>query len=404
MEKQKIAANIWKLYCIRAARSFMLAIPVIVLFFKENGMSMQQVFLLQALFSVAVIVLEIPTGYFADLFGRKRSILIGGAFASLGFVVYSLSYGFWGFLLAEIILGIGMSFVSGADSAMLFDTLLVLEREYEYKHFSGRSCSLGMFAEGIASIVGGLLALVSLRFPLYCDAITILVIIPLANSLLEPPRKKNRIQQSMFKEIWQIMRHSFEEMCRLVRYSLHEHGEMKWLIVYSALVSASTLTMVWFIQVYLVATKVPVSLFGIIWASLLFVAALVAFRVHDIEKFLGRKMSLVIMIILPVAGYFLLSSFWQWWSGIFIALFYFTRGINNSITEDYINGLVSSDVRATILSIKSLVGRLMFSIIGPVVGWVNDAASLKAALISSGLIFLTLGTVALFFMQRHKAL
>lgn len=393
MKKGNSSSNIWKIYLIKAVKSGMFSIPVIVLFFKENGLSMKEILLLQAIFSVAVILLEVPTGHFADRFSRKISILIGGVLATIGYALYASSYTFLGFLSAEIILGVGLCFVSGADSAMLYETLLERGEESEYKKVEGKNGSIGMISEGVTSIVGGLLALVSLRFPLYWDAGLSSLMIPLALLLVEPKRQEVKSSESSLEKMW-----------RLIRFSLNDHKEIKWLIIYSAIVSASTLTMVWFIQVYWVATDVPLKFFGILWAVLQFAAAFFSWYAHDIEKYLGRKKALIALIVFPVVGYFLLSSFMFLWSGIFMLLFYVTRGINNPVISDYINGLVSSDMRATILSVKNLVGRLIFSVVGPFVGWANDAISLQVALFVSGSIFLLSGVIALFFMHKHKAL
>lgn len=391
---KKIRSNVWKLYLVRALSSFTLVMPIIVLFFKENGLSMKQVFLLQSIFSLVALSLEVPTGYFADRVGRKKSIVIGGIVATLGFLVYSLAYGFWGFLLAEILLGIGISFISGSDSALLYDTLLEMQKEGEYKKIEGKKLSMGMFSEGISSILGGFLALVSLRFPFYWDVVITFMVIPVALTLFEVKRYKQEEKKES----------SIGAMLKLIKYSLHDHAEVKWLIIYSALVGASTLTMVWFIQIYWMATKVPLELFGISWATLMFAAAFFAWNAHHVEKVLGRKNSLILLIVLPALGYFLLSSFWFVWSGIFILLFYVTRGMNNPVLCDYINKLVSSDIRATVLSVKNLAGRLIFSIVGPFAGWISDAFSLKAALMSAGATFLFLGLIALIFMKKHKAL
>jgi MFS family permease len=393
MKKQNVSSNIWKIYMIKAVRSGMFSIPIIVLFFKENGLSMREIFLLQALFSIAVIVLEIPTGYFADRFSRKTSILIGSIVATIGYALYAASHTFSGFLFAETALGIGLCFVSGADSAMLYDTLIEKGEEKTYKKVEGKNGSISMVSEGVTSIIGGFLALVSLRFPLYWDAAFTFLMVPVALTLVEPKKQVVESSESAVAKMW-----------RLTRFSLHDHVEIKWLIVYSAIVSASTLTMVWFIQVYWVATNVPVGLFGVLWAMLQFAAAFFSWHAHSIEKYLGRRNSLLALLAFPIAGYFLLGAFSFFWSGIFILLFYVTRGMNNPVMSDYINGLVSSDIRATILSVKNLVGRLMFSIVGPLVGWASDVISLQVALAISGSIFLLSGAVALLFMHRHKVL
>jgi MFS family permease len=337
--------------------------------------------------------MEIPTGHFADQVSRKVSILIGGFVASIGFLVYSLSYSFWGFLLAEITLGIGFCFVSGADSAMLYDTLKEKGEEDRYKKVEGKNGSFGLISEGVTSVIGGFMALVSLRFPLYWDAGLMFLMVPIALTLVEPKRSRIENAEKSLKKMW-----------RLIKFSLNDHKEIKWLIVYSAIVSASTLTMVWFIQVYWVATGVPLKFFGILWAVLQFTSAFFSWNAYEIEKYLGRKKSLMALIVFPVLGYFFLSTSMFIWSGIFILLFYVTRGISNPVISDYINKLVSSEDRATILSVKNLVGRLMFSAVGPFVGWINDAISLQMALAASGSIFLVSGVIALLFMRKNKAL
>lgn len=393
MKKLKAQSNLWKLNLINAIGSFMLIMPVIVLFFRENGLTMSQILLLQSLFSAAVILLEIPSGYYADIFGRKKSIILGSCLALLGYAVYSLSYGFWGFLVAELILGFGTSFMSGADSAMIYDSLMDLGRENEYQKIQGKYTSIQLISEGSASVIGGLLALISLRFPLYCETIVLLAAIPLAMSLSEPQRRE-------FKKEGNGIR----SLLKLIKYSLHDHAEIKWLIIYSSVVSASTLTMAWFIQPYLSNTGIPLVYFGIIWAALLFFSSFLSWQAHRVEKIMGRKFALMSMIFLPAVGYLLLSFAWVHWSFLFLFLFYFARGINNPITADYVNRLISSDMRATILSVKNFIGRVIFAAIGPIVGWANDIYSLKDALLFSGGIFFFFGLVSLLFLKKHKAL
>ena len=104
--------NLTALYFVKIAKWMNLVMPIIVLFYKANGLSMQDVFTLQAVYSVTIMVLEIPTGYFADILGRKRSILIGACMGFGGYLIYSFSYGFWQFAVAETILGISATLLS----------------------------------------------------------------------------------------------------------------------------------------------------------------------------------------------------------------------------------------------------------------------------------------------------
>jgi MFS family permease len=393
MRNRKVESNIWKLYAIKAVRSFMLMLPVIALFFRESGLDMKDIFVLQSLFSLTVIFLEIPTGYFSDIFGRKRSIVIGGIFVAAGWLVYAFAYGFWQFLVAETVLGLGLSFVSGADSAMLYDTLLEMGREGEYQKIEGRGLGIGVASEACSSVMGGFLALVSLRFPLYWDAAISFLIIPLALALTETKTHiKNRKKCTP------------KELIRLIKHYIHHNVSVKWLIIFSAFANASTMIMFWFTQPYLASLDIPLKFFGIFSALLLLTSAIFSWHAHHVDKLIGKKAAFIAIVALPAAGYFCLSSFDFVWSAIFLLLFNITRGINPPISLHYINSLVPSDVRATVLSAKNLITRIVFSAAGPFLGWISDAYSLKFALLISGIIFLSLGLISLCFLRKHKVI
>ncbi|NKB70298.1 MAG: MFS transporter [Candidatus Latescibacteria bacterium] len=389
----RLQANIPKLHLIQACRWFLLLMPVLVLFYQENGLSLQDVFIIQAFYSVCVILCEIPSGYMADRIGRKQSLLIGSVFAAAGFGVYAFSYTFSHFLTSQVLIAIGASFISGSDSALLYDTLLQLKRQGEYQKVAGRLASISNFSEGIAGIIGGFLALISLRTPLQVQAVLVLAAIPLAASLVEPARQNRTSGENSLKAI-----------LRIVRYALHGHSEVKWLILYSSLVGTSTFTIVWFVQPYFTAVDLPLAWFGVGWAALQFSVGLFAYNAYRIEAWLGRRTALISLILLAAAAYLVLGFFQTLWALPFLFVFYLARGINGPVQNDYINRCVSSDMRATVLSVKSLVGRLMFVLLGPLVGWLSDSYSLGLALGVCGLVFLVFGLVFLGFLHRNKVL
>lgn len=389
----KIESNIWKMYIIKSLRWFLIIMPIIVLFYQENGLSMKDVLLLQSIFSIAIILFEIPSGYFSDVIGRKTTIILGCIFGFIGFVIYSFTYGFWGFLIAELLLGLGSSFLSGTDSAIIYDSLVQSNKENEYKKIEGRMLSVGNFSEAIASFIGGFVALISLRTPFYIETILMLFTIPFAFTLIEPIRKKYDNKDGPIKEIFKI-----------VKYSIHHNVEIKWLIFYSGFIAASTLTMVWFIQPYFQFVGLPLAYFGIIWGLLNLSVGIFSLYAHKIELSVGRKKSLISLIFIVFIGYMLLGIFKSVWAIAFIILFYFVRGISGPILKDYVNKLISSDMRATVLSVKNLFGRLVFSILGPFIGWITDVYSLQLALLSSGSIFVILGIISLLFLHKNRAL
>lgn len=388
-----IESNIIKLYMIKGLRWFMLMMPIIVLFFQKNGLSMKDILVLQSIFSVAIILFEIPSGYFSDVMGRKNTIIIGCFVGFLGFSTYSISYGFFGFLVAELFLGLGSSLLSGTDSALIYDSLVQVKKEKDYKKIEGRLLSVGNFSEAIASFLGGFVALISLRTPFYIQSVLVFFTIIVAFTLVEPKREKYKDEDGPFKEIMKI-----------VKYSVHHNGQIKWLIFYSGFLSASTLTMTWFIQPYFNLVGLPLAYFGVAWGLLNLSVGIFSLYAHEFEMFVGRKKSLISLIFIIFAGYMLLGIFDSLWAIIFVVLFYFVRGISTPILKDYVNKLISSNMRATVLSVKNLFGRLVFSIVGPFVGWMTDVYTLQSALLTSGFIFVFFGVISLFFLHHNDAL
>ncbi|HLD05152.1 MAG TPA: MFS transporter [Candidatus Nanoarchaeia archaeon] len=388
--KDPILSNIWKLYILKSFRWFMLWAPIIVLFYQENGLSMRDIFLLQAIFSIILLVFDVPTGFLADRFGRKPIILLACIMGLFGFITYSFSYNFLGFLMAEVLLGISSSLISGADSALIYDSLVQAGKEKQYKKYEGRLSGLGYFSEAMASVIGGGVALISLRWTIYSQVGLELLTIPLALSLIEPKRHSFRRVKAVKFAI------------KTVKYALHEHIEIKWLILYSAIIYAATLITIWFVQPYLKMVGIPLFWFGIIWAIMKVSMAACSWWAHRLETYLGRRASLISLLIGTVAGCVLAAVFQSVWGIVFLLLFYSVRGFSEPVFKDYINRLVSSDRRATVLSTRTMVSRLLYVALGPFLGWIMDVYSLRLAFFVSGGISLFLGLIALLYMYKHK--
>lgn len=367
--------------------------PTLVLFYQENGLSMKEVLLVQSFFSIGLILFEIPSGYFSDVVGRKTTIILGSILGFLGLLSYSFSYGFTGFLISELTLGFGASLISGTDSALIYDSLAQLKKENDYKKVEGKVGAIQNCSEAIASFLAGFLAIISLRTPFYVETIFMFLTIPLAMTLVEPLRHKYENKEGTLKEIYKI-----------TKYALHDNAQIKWLVLYAGFVSASTLTMVWFIQPYFQMVNLPLAYFGIVWGILNGLVAVFSYYAYRIEAFFGRKTTLISLILISFLAYMLLVISNSLIGILFIVLFYFVRGVSNPVIKDYVNVLIKSEVRATILSIKGFVARLIFAITGPLIGWVNDLYSLQAALLASGTIFLIFGLVSLGFLHKNRAL
>lgn len=385
-----VKSNIYKLYLIKVAKWFMLFMPIVVPFYKENGLEMTEVMFLQGIYSITIVILEIPSGYLADVIGRKRTLLIGSILGFSGFLTYSLSGGVWGFLLAEVILGFGQSLISGADSALLYDSLLDMRREKEYIKFEGRITSIGNGAEALAGILGGLLAGISLRTPYIAQTGIALIAVPAAFFLIEPVR--HGIKPLL----------KFRDILQVVKYSLFINRELKRNIFFSALIGTATLTMAWFVQPVFLELKIPIEGFGLLWTLLNLTVGLFAAIAHWLEKKLDMAGTIILIAVSIPAGYIALS-FNLTYTGIFILfLFYAVRGFATPVLKDYINRLTESNVRATVLSVRNFIIRLNFALIGPFLGWYTDHYTLAQAFLLAGIIFMCLSLLTMFFFLRAR--
>lgn len=371
---KKLPSNALQLYLIKIAKWFNLIMPIVVLFYQENGLSMSQIFLLKSIYSIAMVVMELPSGYMADVWGCRKTLLFGAILGTIGIAIYSFSSSFHSFIVAEIILGIGFSFVSGADSALLYDSLKAENREDEYIKYEGSITSFGNFAEALAGVAGGLLATFSLRTPYYFQIFVAAIAIPAAFFLKEPQHVQERVQLKM-KEILNIVKLTYLQR------------EMRSAILISSLTGAATLTYAWFVQPYFEKAGVPVAVFGILWTMLNLSAGVFSMYSYRVERWLGKKSTLLFIVIAISLG-FILTSFEVSLAGIVILFgFYMVRGIATPVLKNYINEHTDSKVRATILSVRNFEIRIIFAVVGPVLGYLTDTFSLRTALFIAGIIY-----------------
>lgn len=379
-------SNIPRLYLIKISKWFMLFMPIVVLFYEENGLGMADVLLLKGIYSVAIVVFEIPSGYFADTWGRKNTLIIGSILGTLGFVTYSVSGAFMGFLAAELMLGVGQSFISGSDSALLYDSLLQEGKEKDYVKMEGRVMSVGNFAETLAAVAGGLLAEISLRTPFVVQIFVAALAIPAALTLMEPISENKR-------------KGSFREVLQIVRTSMFTNKLLKQAIFFSSIIGTATLTFAWFIQPYLEGLGLSPSRIGFVWAALNLTVAVVTLYAYRIEKRLGRNLTIVAIAVFISVGYIAVGLMESLWAIAFMFLFYSVRGVATPVLKDYINRLTTSDVRATVLSVRSFIIRFLFAILGPFLGWYSDKFSLQNALILAGIVFLILSAYTIVLLR-----
>ncbi|MBS3137241.1 MFS transporter [Candidatus Woesearchaeota archaeon] len=396
-EKQKLEANIWKFYLFDIFEAMLFAVPIIVLFWQENGLSLTQIMILQSLFAIAIVLLELPTGYFADMYGRKNILLLSGISFVIAISIYSIGFSFAAFLLAELFFALALSLYSGTSSAFVYDTLKQLKRENEYKKIFGKAKYYGFIAMAFSQIIGGFVGKINFRWTFYLTIPFYLLTVFITISMHEPKRNKLIVEKNNFKN-------HLRKLIKILKYSLINNIKMRWLIIFSAIIYAVNSAGLWLYQPYFKLTGIDIAYFGIIFASFQIVSAISSKYAHKIENKLGMKTSLIILIPIIFIGYLLTSKIIFLFSFVFIYFFQFVRAFSDPIFSDYINKLTTSDIRATVLSVQSLARRLLYAILIPFIGWIADVYSLVQAFAVAGIVTAVIGVIVLFMLYKDDVI
>ena len=389
----RLKANIYKVYILKFFSMFLVIMPIIVPYLESLELGMFDIYLLQSIFAVGVVIFEVPSGYISDLLGRKNTLVVGGFLYGLAYVIFVLSDSFWGFALFEISAAFASSFISGTDIALIYDSIFAMkDKRFSTNLVIGKKLFYSQLGETLAALTGGIAAAYSLKLPILINAFTAWVPFFVALTLYEPARKL-------------MDKRKHKENFRYIYKSLFKHSRLLTLIILNLIFySAVTLFAVWSYQKYWLENQIPEYWFGYLWAGYNLAVALTARFAHEIERYLGSLVVILLIGILPIVGFWGMA-FLSGYLGVLIGLcFQFTRGLTGVVLNDAINRRITGDLRATANSITALGMRLVFAIGGPILGWSMDANGYQFSFVAMGgvyvLIFLA---VLLPFVALRKS-
>ena len=371
--------NIRTIYLMGFFHSFMVVIPVFVPLLQGYGLSMSQVLQTQALFALTIALCEVPSGYIADIWGRRQAILLGSALNALGFFSLLWADSFLDFLLYEMILGVGFSLISGADLALLYDTEVYLqERGLPGGAGPGKSLSrliaVEAAASGIAGVVASILLLWSLDGVVLVQAFTGFMPLLLGLTLVEVPRPTT---QSSHRE----------NAHNIVDLLLFGKPVVLWTAFAIAVFGLLAIYVFWTYQKYWELQGVPLGWFGYIWAAFALTVSVSARYASALEQRLGTRKLLYLIAALPLLGLIGMALGAGWLGVMFGFAIQLSRGLSMSLFYEALNRRVPGEFRATVNSLVSLGVRAIFIVTGPVLGFALDSQGMSATLLALVAIF-----------------
>ncbi len=395
----KLKRNIKIVYALAFFHMFMLIVPVLVPFFQSKGLSLSEIFYLQAIYAFVIVVLEAPSGYFADVMGRRLALLIGSAAHGAGFFWLNFADGFWGLVVFEVILGVAMSMLSGADLALLFDSEKALAaEEKEHTYSLAQLGFIKSVAEGSGALLGGLLALWSFDLMVLMQSLIAWVCLLLALLVIEPPVTNEHGQQVLPSTATISVR-------AIYKHLLFGDKLLRKLFIAIPIYNLVTFNVIWLVQPYWEEKGLTLGIFGILWFAQSLTVAVANKCGYVLEKRTGAVFALIVIGVLPIVGHFGMAWFGGW-SGILVCfILFFSRGLYQVILVNALNNRVPGSFRATANSLTSLLFRFGFILTGPLVGYMAEHQGLSATLNVLGLLsILMFALIMLPLIQAVKLL
>jgi MFS family permease len=383
--------NIPLLNIFAGLKMALLPMAIITLFWKDQiGLNLAEILLLQAIFSLATLVMEFPSGYISDRIGYRFALNLACLLGMTGWTTYTFAGSFSGVLIAELQLGASYAFISGADSALLYETLRQDGREEHYARYDGRMTAWAQAGEAFGAVGAGVLYGWYPLLPFILQVGIWLAALGICRNLKEIPAAPVK-SVSHLREAAVIAQKAFSQPG--IRYS----------ILLAAVLGLSSFYPVWLIQPYMQTLNVPLSWFGPIWAAANLCVSFGSLISHRIQFHFGARGTPFLLLALVVAGYAGLALSQAIWSFAFYFLLTIMRGIQGPFLRLSLQKQSDRHERASILSLKSLVFRLGFVMTGPLVGVLADYTGLSVTFLVLGVIQFILISLAIRPFLKYSA-
>ncbi|WP_099191806.1 MFS transporter [Tepidibacter mesophilus] len=368
--------------------SFNITSAIWVLYLSFRGINLVQIGLLESIFHLTSFLCEIPTGAIADIYGRKTSIIISRIFSFISTVLMICSDSFTGYAFSFVFSALSYNLHSGAAESIIYDSMKILNKEDQYKKTYGSISFYMEIARGLAILLGGILS--DFRF-VYAYILALFIdILALSSSTLyvEPNIEHKEHNENVFI-------HQLKESFKI----LNERKIALYLILFSSFISTIDTTVYFYCQKHFENISMTRTSIAIIYGITNVVGAISSKYAYIIEERLNKKTIIITLCILNIFILIGFSVFRGYFSIIIFLLSCMISGFTIPIFSDYINSLIPSQYRATILSFDSVCFSMFMLVLFPIVGLMAQSFGITRAF---GIIGVLLIPIAGFIIYKMR--
>ena len=372
------------------------------LFLLDAGLSNTQAFTANAFFTLGMVIFEVPTGVVADGWGRRASFLLGTATLLASTLLYLLMWQtsgpFWGWAVASILIGLGFTFFSGATEAWLVDALAFAGYEGDLESVFARAQTVIGAATLVGSVAGGYIAQqTNLGIPYLIRAGLLGVTLVTAFTMMHDLGFTPDHSAGTVAETRRILRASIDNGWR--------RRPIRWLMLAAPFTAGVGVYGFYALQPYLLELYGDPDAYGIaglaaaIIAGAQIVGGLVVPWVR--RRFRLRTSALQVATVIgtiSLLGIGLTSSFAV--AIVLLVLWALAFAAGVPMRQAYLNGLIPSEQRATVLSFDSLMGSAGGVVAQPALGRVADVGGYGASYVVSAAV--TAAAVPFVYLARRE--
>jgi len=380
--------DIFIYYLFSFCLGFYIANGTTVLFERVLGFSYSQVFILGAFYMLMFILFEVPSGAFADLLGRKKTIALGCLLLTLGAITSGLSNNFWQLFLSFFLWAAGFSCISGASEALLYDRL---KDEEQYAKVLGKSKFYFLGATALAAIVGPMLFAQDFRYPYLFSAVPFLAAgIAILFFSSEDIKGKFTLREHL-------------NQIKIGGQFAFKNKFILWAMGALALTFAIWYNLSNSFQPFLQDIGFTIKEFSFLLPAIFLAQAAGGFFAGSLLKALGETKIFILGILLfgisvGLAGYLGIKL-----SLVFILSYSFLLGILQTVISVYANRHIESSHRATVISVQSMAATVSAALTLFLFGFLTDKIGLSKLFIILGGLALGVGVLLLIFKPRETS-
>ncbi|MDP9274371.1 MAG: MFS transporter [Chloroflexota bacterium] len=381
--------NIWRLFAVQALLMFILWVPIWVVFLQRKGLSLTEVGLLEGVAWTITALLEVPTGAIADRWGRKASIAVGASLYGLAMFLILAEALSPAFLLGYALWNSSTAFTSGADSALLYDSLKADGRAAQAAKQSGRYAAINQASQGIASLVGAAIATIDINLCFAICGVLAFAATALVLTIHEPPRAT---EGEEYLGYWRNLKTAVRIAAR--------RPVVRALVLLSATIATVPLVVYYvLLQPYSVGVGLPLAALGIVVIGVQLSTVVASWLAHRTADHFELASVVAVALVVFIAATAILAAIPSIPSLALMLAVALVPALLTPLLSARLNDLIPSRQRATILSLGALLFELGLAIAMPLMLAFADRFGAPAAIGLSSAIF-ALTAVPLMFVWR----